>query len=193
MLAALASPCRIKRNHRRRRRIASGRAVYAYVGGNPLAMLDPFGLSGASGGWSSGGGATGAWTTANTTANVLGWLCKAQQSGMNPNGMDPLSYLMDARARGLDKGDSNLAAAERYMEAYEGNYDGYYLGQDNYLFGMNFLKWGRAIPYIGGWFGHNGAPPEDSAFISKWGMLGNMDNREGEPIGGSTPPCGCGK
>jgi hypothetical protein len=44
MLAALASPCRIKRNHRRRRRIASGRAVYAYVGGNPLSFSDPFGL-----------------------------------------------------------------------------------------------------------------------------------------------------
>jgi hypothetical protein len=46
MLAALASPCRIKRNHRRRRRIASGRAVYAYVGGNPISLVDPMGLEG---------------------------------------------------------------------------------------------------------------------------------------------------
>jgi hypothetical protein len=44
MLAALASPCRIKRNHRRRRRIASGRAVYAYALGNPISYADPFGL-----------------------------------------------------------------------------------------------------------------------------------------------------
>jgi hypothetical protein len=43
MLAALASPCRIKRNHRRRRRIASGRAVYAYVLGRPISSTDPYG------------------------------------------------------------------------------------------------------------------------------------------------------
>jgi hypothetical protein len=45
MLAAQLSPCRIKRNHRRRRRIASGRAVYAYVRGNSIASSDPFGLT----------------------------------------------------------------------------------------------------------------------------------------------------
>jgi hypothetical protein len=44
MLTAQLSPCRIKRNHRRRRRIASGRAVYAYVGGNPISYADPLGL-----------------------------------------------------------------------------------------------------------------------------------------------------
>jgi hypothetical protein len=45
MLAALASPCRIKRNHRRRRRVASGRAVFGYVGANPIGYADPFGLT----------------------------------------------------------------------------------------------------------------------------------------------------
>jgi hypothetical protein len=45
MLAALATPCRIKRNHRRRRRIASGRAVYAYALGNPISWVDPSGLN----------------------------------------------------------------------------------------------------------------------------------------------------
>lgn len=44
MAVAQLSPCRIKRNHRRRRRIASGRTVYAYVGGNPVSWTDRLGL-----------------------------------------------------------------------------------------------------------------------------------------------------
>jgi hypothetical protein len=44
MAVALASPCRIKRNPRRRRRVASGRTVYAYVNGNPVNLIDPLGL-----------------------------------------------------------------------------------------------------------------------------------------------------
>ena len=71
MLAALASPCRIKQSHRRRRRIVSGRrhynyfrdydpstgryaesdpiglrggiSTFGYVGGNPLINWDPYG------------------------------------------------------------------------------------------------------------------------------------------------------
>lgn len=42
--ASLASPCRVKQKRRRIRRVASGRTVYAYVGGNPANLIDPLGL-----------------------------------------------------------------------------------------------------------------------------------------------------
>lgn len=51
MPAALASPCRIKRSHRRVRRGASGRTVYAYVGGNPMMWIDPLGLQSRTNDW----------------------------------------------------------------------------------------------------------------------------------------------
>lgn len=44
MAKTLVTPRRIKRNYRSWRRIAFGRTVYAYVGGNPLKYIDPLGL-----------------------------------------------------------------------------------------------------------------------------------------------------
>jgi hypothetical protein len=95
---------------------------------------------------------------------VAKWVSKAVQSGV-----DPYSYLNMARQKGLDVGDSNLAAAERYFEGYNGNYN------TVELIGDTFLKWSRVIPGVTRIVGKNGAPASAAFFINYFGVAGNLD------------------
>ena len=101
-----------------------------------------------------------------TMENTQKWLyyaMNAEDSGL----LDAYTYLSFARNRlGLDKNDSNLAAAERYAEGYFGNYS------KPWLFGQDFLKRIREIPVVGPIFGKNGSPVSDSDFVTVWGFMG---------------------
>jgi hypothetical protein len=108
---------------------------------------------------------------------VLGWLQRAVDSGE-----DVYGYLSQARnTYRIDKYDSNLTAAERYMEGYNGNYN------DTMMLGQHILKQVRTVPYAEKILGKNGSPAADSAFVTKWGMIGNMHREENMPLGGTTP------
>jgi hypothetical protein len=115
--------------------------------------------------------------------NVLEWLCRATKSSEG-NFLDPYSYLNVARNKlGLDKNDSNLTAAERYMEGYEGNYS------DHFMLGQHILKQLRKVPGADRILKRNGSPAEHSAFVTKWGMTGNFHRSQGTPIGGYNGAC----
>ena len=98
--------------------------------------------------------------------------------------MGPYVYLNSARnSLHLDIHDSNLIAAERYMEGYEDNYG------DIFLLGQHVLKQVRRLPGASNILGKNGAPPSESWFITQWGMLGNYDRRNELPIRGTDCDC----
>ncbi len=147
--------------------LAGGLNTYAYVSGNPVMGVDFFGLA------------------QNSSGGVYGWLCDAINSGSDPEG-----YLRDARNNGLDKGDSNLVAAERYVEMYNGNYEGHPpMSQDTFNLGQHILKQIRTVPGMSRVFGENGSPASDSEFIARWGALGVFHRREGVALGGPKDPC----
>jgi hypothetical protein len=112
-----------------------------------------------------------------SNAAVSVWLQRAVDSGG-----DVYGYLSQARnTYGIDKYDSNLTAAERYMEGYNNNYN------DTLMLGQHILKQARTLPYAEKILGKNGSPAVDSAFITKWGMIGNLHREQKMLLGGSTP------
>jgi hypothetical protein len=103
------------------------------------------------------------------------WLCRAV-TAENANIMPAYTYLNAARnIMELDKNDSNLVAAERYMEGYEGNYG------KIMIFGQNSLKKMRAFFGTGG----NGSPVSDSEYVTTWGFMGVEDHDNNAPVCGS--------
>jgi len=147
----------------------AGINTYAYAADNPGAFADPFGLS-------------------VDACGVAAWIKKANATS------DPQSYLMNARNNGQDKGDSNVVAAERYYEGYNGNYTSVFISGPEYFSGIALLKWARAIPGVSSVFGKNGSPAADALETSGYGDLGILDATMGKPPG-STPltakNCGC--
>jgi hypothetical protein len=103
------------------------------------------------------------------------WLCRAvtaEQMGILP----AYTYLNAARnIMGLDKNDSNLVAAERYMEGYEGNYN------KTMILGQDVLKRIRESSGVGG----NGSPVSDSEFVTTWGVMGVDHHNDNAPVCGS--------
>jgi len=108
----------------------------------------------------------------NSTANVLAWIKKAIDSGPSP-----YSYLSVARNRDhLDRYDDNLAAAERYFEGYDDNFN------ESLIVGSFLVKEMREV-HVGDFkpfekvFGRNGS--QSPEFVTRWGMLGIFDRENG--------------
>lgn len=105
---------------------------------------------------------------------VCSWLLRAQRSGS-----DPYQYLFEARnVHRLDRHDFNLVAAERYMGGYTGEFS------DTLILGQHILKQIRDVPGMTAFLGRNGSPSSSSAFVAKWGMLGNLHREQGASVGG---------
>jgi RHS repeat-associated protein len=152
--------------------LAGGWNGFNYGNGNPLMFIDPLGLD-------TWGNDPSLKDIGTSNGQACSWLSRAQGSGS-----DPYQYLFDARnIDGLDRHDPNLVAAERYMGGYSGEFS------DTLILGQHFLKQARALPGATNILGRNGSPASSSAFVAKWGMLGNLHRQQGAGLEGSR--CGC--
>lgn len=104
---------------------------------------------------------------------TMAWIKRASDQ----TDLDPYTYLNLARNKfHLDRHDDNLAAAERYFDALQGNIS------SGFLVGDAALKGAREIG-VGGFkpvemiFGKNGS--KETEFVTRWGMLGAGDRASG--------------
>jgi hypothetical protein len=105
--------------------------------------------------------------------NIMSWIRRASEQDM----VDPYTFLSQARNEyKLDQYDDNLAAAERYFDGLQGNYNSHLMAGQGVLKSLREISIGGYKPMekIGG---RNGS--KNAEFVTRWGMLGVFDRENG--------------
>lgn len=131
MSAVLLSHCRTKQKRRRLRRRTSGRTIYAYVGGNPISLIDPLGLQsrwsvGITGraqaglpqlGFLGGGGGGGLSFGINVPKDWKNWKCYQAFFEVNANAIGGVGAYAGI---GVAAGVSSSSGVMSFMETTAG-------------------------------------------------------------------------